>query len=116
MIDDIVARLRAADEWMLIGLEGLAFSSNAPFEAADEITRLHADLAAMRDALTHANQMQRDTESARVRETNALRADLAAARGLLKEARVRMWIDRWLPAADLCARIDAFLKRRRDEC
>lgn len=51
MSDDIVARLRAADEWMLVGLEGLAFHNDAPFDAADEIERLRAERDALRALL-----------------------------------------------------------------
>ncbi len=49
MSDDIVSRLRAADEWMRVGLEGVAFHDDAPFDAADEIERLRAELAAERE-------------------------------------------------------------------
>lgn len=50
MSEDIVARLRAADEWMLVGLEGLAFHSDAPFVAADEIERLRQTIKSIMDA------------------------------------------------------------------
>ena len=45
-----------------------------------------------------------------VKQRDAARTDLAAARELLREARIRMWTDGWLPVDDLCARIDAALK------
>lgn len=107
MSDDIVAQLRAADEWMLVGLEGLAFSSNAPFEAADEITKLRADLAAEQDA--HHKQCELTMRT--MGRLSDARADLAAACELLREAQDYV-AD--VPIAEagngLLARFDAFLK------
>ena len=54
MTDDIVARLRGPYEWLTCGQfqhTDLATGDDAPFEAADEIERLRADLAQARAAL-----------------------------------------------------------------
>ena len=48
---DIVNMLRAADEWMLVGLEGIAYSDGTPFEAADLIERQRAALRIAREAV-----------------------------------------------------------------
>ena len=50
-MEDIVKLLRAADEWMLVGLEGVAYSDDAPFEAADLLVRQREALRIAREAL-----------------------------------------------------------------
>lgn len=104
MSEDIVARLRAADEWMLVGLEGLAFHSDAPFDAADEIERLRAELAAEREkAFTAMRVFERYRELEA--QVAAAEAERDAMRELLREARNIMPRD-WA----FWSRIDAALK------
>jgi hypothetical protein len=50
-MSDIVERLRGADEWMLVGLEGDAYSDDAPFDAADIIERQREALMKARDGV-----------------------------------------------------------------
>ena len=50
-----------------------------------------------------------------IEERDAAGAELAAAHGLLKEARLRMAQDGWLPGDSLIARIDAVLEGDGDE-
>ena len=104
MTDDLVARLRNKRAWDLGNLDEMD-------EAADEIERLRAELDAERQSKgTHhlweririLNAARKSAEA----ERDELRAELAAASGLLRC--VRKW--KVSGDAELAARIDATLK------
>ena len=105
MKDDLLRRLRQCEA--VPGINGQSYAASRNIdgdEAADEIERLTAELAALRENSLAVLTRVRAYRDKVITERDALLA-------LLREARIRMWTDGWLPVDDLCTRIDDALNK-----